>query len=71
MINYKAIAEGQFKDIETGAETASKGSFKLPDILAGGAAGKDAKGAAAKAPPPAKDAKGKGAPAVDEDALKK
>ena len=53
MINFKSIAEGQFKNVETGFESESKGSFKMPESLAAG--GKDAKKA-----PPAKDAKGKG-----------
>lgn len=48
--NFKALAEGQFRDVEDGQEPESKGSFRFPESLAGAAAAKG------KAPPP-KDAK--------------
>lgn len=61
LINFKALAEGQYREVEKGSEADSKGTFKLPEALSGGAA--PPKGG--KAPPP-KDAKGgKGAPADD------
>ena len=61
LINFKALAEGQYREVEKGAESESKGSFKLPDALGGGAPAGAKKGA-----PPPKDAKGgKAAPADD------
>lgn len=67
MKNFKALAEGQYRYVETGNEPASKGSFKLPEAGAGSAPAKDTK---AKAPP-AKDAGKKGGVVVDEEANKK
>lgn len=65
LINFKALAEGQYREVEKGSEPESKGSFKLPEALSGGGAPAGKKGA----PPPAKDAKGgKGAPADDPEA---
>jgi len=64
LINFKALAEGQYREVEKGSESESKGSFKLPEALSGGGAPPAKKGA-----PPAKDAKGgKGAPADDPEA---
>lgn len=68
LVNFKALAEGQYRELERGAEGEGKGSFKLPDALAAtsapAAAGK-------KGAPPPKDAKGKGAATPVEDATLK
>ena len=59
--NFLALADGQFKDMETGAESETKGTFKLPDGTA-----VDAKGKGGKADP--KQAKKPGNPTPsDED----
>lgn len=56
LANFKALAEGQYRDVEKGSEPESKGTFKLPDALA--AAGAPAAGGK-KDKAPAKDAKAK------------
>ncbi len=65
LINFKAIAEGQYREVEKGTEPESKGSFKLPENLqtSSNAAPKDVK----KGAPPPKDAAkgGKAAPTED------
>jgi len=61
LINFKALAEGQYREVEKGTEAESKGSFKLPDALSSSSA----PAAGKKAPPPAKDAKGKATPVED------
>jgi hypothetical protein len=64
LVNFKALAEGQYREVERGVEAESKGSFKLPDALSSASA---PAAAGKKGAPPAKDAKGKAAtPAADE-----
>ena len=65
LINFKALAEGQYREVENGAEHEGKGSFKLPDQLSGG--GAPAAGGKKGAPPP-KDAKGAKGASVPDDA---
>jgi hypothetical protein len=33
LFNFKAIAEGQYRNVEKGVEADNKGSFKMPDAL--------------------------------------
>ena len=67
LTNFKALAEGQYLGVEKGTESENKGSFKLPDQPSG----TGAPAAGKKAPPPAKDAKGKPVPAEDPALLKR
>lgn len=65
LTNFKALAEGQYREVEKGSEPEGKGSFKLPEALSGGGA----PAAGKKGAPPPKDAKGgKGAPVDDPEA---
>lgn len=62
------MAEGQYREVENGAEPDNKGTFKLPDQLS--SAGAPAAGK--KGAPPAKEAKGaKGASVVDDTEAKR
>lgn len=67
LVNFKALAEGQYREVERGTESESKGSFKLPDALSASSA--PAAGAKKGAPPP-KDAKGKAATPVEDATVK-
>jgi len=62
LVNFKALAEGQYREVERGSESESKGSFKLPDALGVGAPVAGKKGA-----PPPKDMKGKASPTDDQE----
>ena len=66
LINFKALAEGQYREVEKGAEAESKGSFKLPDALASSSA----PAAGKKGAPPPKEVKGKASPTDDQEAKK-
>ena len=66
LTNFKALAEGQYREVEKGTEAESKGSFKLPDALAASSA----PAAGKKGAPPAKEAKGKASPTDDQEAKK-
>ena len=73
LTNFKALAEGQYREVEKGTEVDSKGSFKLPDAMGSNAppAGKKgappAKEVKGKATPPAKEVKGKATPTDDQE----
>lgn len=66
LVNFKLLAEGETRGVESGEETKEKGSFKLPEMFGGaGAAGANAAAKGGKAPPPkAADPKAKGAAAA-------
>lgn len=68
LVNFKALADGQYREVERGIEGESKGSFKLPDALAASSTG--APPAGKKGAPPPKDAKGKAATPVEDAAAK-
>jgi len=64
LVNFKALAEGQYREVEKGVEADSKGSFKLPEALGSGAPAAAGK----KGAPPAKEVKGKATPTDDHEA---
>lgn len=75
LYNFKSFSEGQYRLVETGAESSDKGSFKLPEIYGGSGGAAPTSGPGGKKAEPAKGAKGskdkKADPAAEEEAAKK